>query len=189
MYDFQNINLYRVSKSTGFSLFQTEKQLREAATDGVIHFIKKENASTLHFIKPREDKYTINTIAKNIKKQKKNKIEKYADMLAYITNKTICRNQVITDYFGEKTEACGICDICENKEEVSVDYTNLNANILKILKNKTLSSKEVVKELNLTDKVVLKAMRNLLDSNRIIVNSQNKYSVSSSERNKLNNSI
>ncbi len=174
----QIINPLKLSKKLNLSLSQLEKQLLEIHNDGIITYQSIKNRTTLRFLKPREDDYTINRIAKDIKQQQQVKKDKYASMIVYIGNSKICRNQQLSSYFGEKnTKDCGICDVCENKKnKTNFDEKDICTAILKsITSKKTQSSIDIVQNLNLDDKQVLKAIRILLDSEAIILTSQNKY--------------
>ena len=174
----QIINPYILSKKLNLSLSQLEKQLIEIHNDGLINYKSVKNRATLRFLKPREDDYTINRIARDIKQQQQVKKDKYTSMIAYISNSEICRNQQLSNYFGEKnTKDCGICDVCENKKNTNnFNEKEICNAILKSFTNKKMqSSNEIVHRLGLNDKPVLKAIRILLDSEAIIVTSQNKY--------------
>ena len=171
------INLFSIAKKLSISIKSLDKELNDIHIDGVINYTNTKNASTLQFLKPREDSYTINRIAKDIKQQRKVKKAKYASIVAYIANSQECRNRQLNDYFGEKVPSdCGICDVCEAKNKAIVDKSDIKEQILRVLKHKEeCSSAVLVHEVEGVDKTVVNEIRKLLDSEQIIVTSQNKY--------------
>ena len=177
------INLYNLAKKLNKPLAMVEKMLLEAQQDGIITFINRKNNSSIQFLKPREDNYTINTIAKDIETQQQVKKEKYRQMLLYISTNTMCRNRQISKYFGEKnTEDCGICDVCLSKNKSQKTNINHLAHSIKnaLRKYHSLSSSELVQITKQTDKAVLECLQLLLDSDLIILTSQNKYRLNES---------
>jgi len=171
------INIYKLAKKTGLTLSELERQLNQLTRDDIITYQKSENTSAIQFLKPREDKYTINIIAKNTKQQHQLKVEKYNSMLSYVANTTLCRNRFITTYFGDEINSdCGICDVCKSKErKIVITKEEVLVKIVETIQEKEYSSKELVKILKLNDEIILDAIRILLDSRKILITSQNKY--------------
>lgn len=174
---FQRINTYTLSKKLRISLKQLEKQLLEINTDGIINYQANKNSSKLLFLKPREDNYTMNSIGMSIQKQEKVKRDKYDKVIQYIENIDICRYRVLTQYFGENLkEDCGICDVCLKKKQKNRNTKEeLKENIVKMLREKELSSKQLIGRLNQESKPIIDVLRFLLDTDVIVLNSQNKY--------------
>ncbi len=51
---------------------------------------------------------------------KQQAIERMEAMTDYVHNATICRAQKLLQYFGEEVPACGICDICVEKNKLDL---------------------------------------------------------------------
>ncbi len=178
IYDsFHIINLFKIAQKTGLTPYQVETHIYEADKDGIVKFVTGDSSDSIRFLQPREDKYTINIIAKNIKHQKKVKIDKYKSMLAYISNETSCRNTFISSYFDQNnTDECGVCDICMQKQKKkTITQQEIATILIEKLAQKPLTSRELVKITGLDDDEVLQEIRLLLDTNRIVLNSQNEY--------------
>ncbi|HIP47625.1 MAG TPA: RecQ family ATP-dependent DNA helicase [Lutibacter sp.] len=172
---FQTINTFNLSKKLGISIPKLENDLSEMDKDGIVSYQANKNDSKLLFLKPREDNYTINSIVTSIQKQEKNKKDKYEKVISYIENISICRNRVLSRYFDENLkEDCGICDVCK-KKNVKEDKGQLQSNIISLLHKNELSSKQIIGILNQESKDVIKVLCFLLDTNAIVLNSQNKY--------------
>ncbi len=171
------INTHNLATKLKISKKSLESHLDEINRDGIIQYQSGNNNSSIQFLKPREDKYTISGIVANIKQRKRIKENKYTSMLSYIENDSICRNRLLSQYFGEgKSKNCGICDVCKGKEkDKKTNAKSIRSSILAILKEEAYSSKDLIRRLELDSNVILKELRFLLDTNAIVLNSQNKY--------------
>ncbi len=173
----QLVDRFRLAKKLQISSRELENHLEEMAKDKIISYQKNTHDTKLLFLKPREDQYTINSIASTIKQQEKNKKDKYQNVLKYIENKKICRNRILATYFGETASAdCGICDLCQQKKNPnSMSQKELKNQILALLQKQNLSSKEIIGQLNADTEAVLARLRFLLESEVIVLDLQNKY--------------
>ncbi len=174
------INSYNLAKKLNKPVTFIEKSLTDCHRDGIIQYYHHKNTTELRFLKPREDEYTINVIAKDITQQKKIKTDKYRSMLRYVQTQTRCRNKQIADYFGEtRQEDCGICDVCLKKKQIGkITMEEVCAAILQLLSGeKELSSTSIVHRTKIDDKQVVSCLQLLLDSHRIILTSHNKYRI------------
>ena len=144
--------------------------------DGLLSYKNNKNTSQLQFLVPREDDRTINSIAKDIKQYNSVKLEKVDSIINYAANNSVCRSKLLLDYFDEKlTQNCGICDICLSSNNSLGTLSGLSNQILDLLeKNKQLSSKEIASQLNIPSSTLLKTLQNLLNTDKINLNSQNK---------------
>jgi len=172
------VNQFNIAKKLNTTISKLEKQLNDINIDGIINYSNSKKASTIQFLKPREDAYTINRISKDINQQEKVKSEKYTSMIRYIANSTLCRNRQLSAYFGQvNTVDCGICDVCESQNNTTlIDANVITDKILQLLQpDQELSSVAIVEGVSATDKLVLNLLRKLLDGKQIILTSQNKY--------------
>lgn len=153
------------------------KHLSEIQSDGIIYYHRFTQSNALKFLVPREDQYTLNPIVKDIRKYLQLKKDKYQKMLAYIANKEVCRNIQIAEYFGEEVPTpCGNCDVCLSKHQKDTDINGIQKYIIKLFDVfPMLNTREIVDALDYDEKNILKALRILLDDQRLILNSQHKY--------------
>ena len=146
--------------------------------EGLLNYKSNNNTSQIQFLLPREDDRTINNIAFDVKRYNTIKLEKINAILNFVTNNSVCRSKLLLNYFDEKLkEDCGICDVCFSRgNPANSEY--LSDQIYEILKmHKQLSSKEIAKQLNVSSTVILKTLQNLLNTDKINLNSQNKLEI------------
>ena len=81
-------------------------------------------------------------------------------------------------YFGEKnTTPCGICSVCVelNSNLVKKEAILISENILKLLKEGSMDSREISEKLTFTEINILKVLRLLVDSGKVGINIKNQY--------------
>lgn len=155
-----------------------KKMLVKLEKEGILSYKYNKNTSQLQFLVPREDDRTINTIVRDIKQYNMVKQEKINAVVNYVHNDSICRSKLLLDYFDEKLKSnCGICDVCLSAKNTSLTNSDLSNKILALLKNDQLSSKEIAFHLNIPSSTLLKTLQNLLDTDKITINSQNKLEI------------
>ena len=174
---FIKINESVLSKKLETQVSTIKDRLIKLEKDGLLKYKNNKNTSELQFLVPREDNRTINAISKDINQYNSIKLEKINAIIEYAENDTICRSKLLLNYFDEKLELnCGICDVClANNSIATTNTTYLSNQILELLRvKKQLSSKEIAILLNVPSSTLLKSLQNLLDTDKITINSQNK---------------
>ncbi len=175
---FIRINEYNLAKRLNISKQQIVKQLQQMTSDNILIYKGYDVISQISFLVPREDGYTINSIARHIENRNRLKFQKADAVINFIRDDHTCRYAGILQYFDEKTDnfSCGICDVCLNKKEEEINYQMLAEDILKLIqKEKVLSSRQIVEKLNYDQNIVLKTLRFLLDNESLQLNLQNKF--------------
>ncbi|WP_422351276.1 RecQ family ATP-dependent DNA helicase [Flagellimonas sp.] len=170
------INLHLLSKKVGEGEKTIKKVLKQLQADGVAEYQTSNSDLEIQFLVPREDDRTINPFAKKIKDFNAVKQKNMAAMLDYIQNTRVCRSVFILNYFGEKTsEKCATCDICTQKD--SVPSEGLKKTILKTLMTAPQTSRQLEQVLGIEEKLILKALQELLEDERIGLNARNEYEI------------
>ncbi len=170
------INESIIAKKTNTTSSRIKSQLIKLEKDGLVKYNYNKNTSQLKFLVPREDDKTILKIAQDIKQQNSIKLEKMNAVIHYVKNNKICRSKLLLDYFDEKTGSdCGICDVCLSTKKSLFDHKPLARKILELLSHqKQLSAKEIITSLGIETSIVLTTIQNLLNTDKISINSQNK---------------
>jgi ATP-dependent DNA helicase RecQ len=151
--------------------------LEKLAKDEVIYYKGVHSDMELTFLVPREDELTINSFAKTIKKQNILKETQIREILSYINNPRTCRSIQLLSYFGEETNtACGICDVCLNKQEIKIENKTYKK-VLSFLLKGAATSREIESHVQLENGVVLLLLKKLLEEGKISLNSRNQYEI------------
>ena len=105
--------------------------------------------------------------------ERKTRYEKRINaMLDYVANDTICRSRLLLHYFGEKNEHnCGVCDTClhyriRHAKEGPTDQ-ELETGIIRLLEEQAMTPAMVAGRLAEDKDRVAKALRQLLEKERI----------------------
>ena len=177
----QKIDEYILSKKLDTTVLKITSLLQKVETDGLIQYNPSTSDGFMQFLVPREDNYTINNIAKNIKQRAHIKLEKTQAVLKYMSNSKQCRSKLLMSYFNDyEVNVCGICDVCleSQKKSKNVNSKIILENILLLLKeHNQLTSREIVNYLNTDKNIVLDILQQLLEKNKIAINSQNKFEI------------
>ncbi|HEY6142830.1 MAG TPA: ATP-dependent DNA helicase RecQ [Flavobacterium sp.] len=157
-----------------FSILEKLKSL------DIIDYHKNNNDATIIFNEVREDELTINRVSKYLENQNKQKVAQFESVLHYINEKKACKSQLILDYFGEKTKTdCGICSYCISNKKKPSDSPLVSKKIIELLKTQELNSREIQKLTKNSEDDVIFALQNLLEHNKIAIQSNNKYTLKS----------
>lgn len=169
-----SVNVTLIAKKSG----QDEKRVLEAIHKmherGVIILKINNNDSNITFNEVREDELTINRVSKFLTTQNEQKVEKFEKMVEFINDNSICKNKLLLSYFNQDTASdCGICSTCRAKNK-SIS-TNITDQIFEVLQWNPHSSKEIEDKLSITREETIFALQQLLEKNKIAINSHNKY--------------
>ncbi|MCL6266187.1 RecQ family ATP-dependent DNA helicase [Flagellimonas myxillae] len=170
------INLHLLSKKVGENEKTIKKVLKQLQADGVAEYQSATSDLEIQFLVPREDDRTINPFAKKIKDFNAVKQKNMAAMLDYVQNTSTCRSVFVLNYFGEKTpEKCGTCDICTLKDSVPTD--GLKKSLIQLLQTSPQTSRKLELALGIEEKLMLQALQELLEDERIRLNERNEYEI------------
>ncbi len=168
-----------IAKKLSTSKTDVITQLHRLDTDNIIRYKKASNNAEIRFLVPREDRFVMHRISKNIENRNRTKINKAKAVADYIANDKICRNIQLLTYFGElNPKKCNICDVCltENKTKTKVDYLEIADSIMSLFISKSLlSSNEIINQIPLDKKYIIKTLQLLIEKNTLRLTSQNKF--------------
>lgn len=181
IFDYETkVNLNLVVQKANLSEKAIIEQLKRLEKDEVISLQMANTDSEITLLKPREDDITINPIAKTIEQQHQLKHKQVEAVLNYIKNDSVCKNRQLLAYFGEKTtETCGQCSVCTAKvshreKDSKINISNL---ILKALQAEDLSSRQLLKSINCTEKELLQTLSELMEIKKIKITQANTYTL------------
>ena len=116
------------------------------AKDQIIQYIPRKKTPFLTFVQERVETERV-VLGKEAYDDRRDRyISREKSVLYYEKEESICRNQILLAYFGEKnTSPCGKCDICLKKRESNLsndDFENIRLVIQQLLTEEELSVKE-----------------------------------------------
>ena len=171
------INTVLIAKKVGATEESILKTLRQLKAENIIAYQERNSDLELTFLVPREDDVTINVFAHKVKALNATKVKNIESILTYINNTKVCRGKQLLHYFGEKVVTnCGECDICKAKIPLDADIKAfVSDEIVRILKTESQSSRELIKALDFEENTILNAIKELLESGKISINTRNEY--------------
>jgi ATP-dependent DNA helicase RecQ len=171
-------NLQLVAKKSNHNEAQVHAVLHKLKEKNIVEYQSKNNDTTLVFNEIREDERTINRVSKHLKHQNQLKKTQLESVIEYINNKDTCKSQLILNYFGEKnTEDCGHCSYCITHKIKKKDSKNLAQEIVTLLKQGDLSSRDIQSKTNSTTDDIFAVLQDLLENNIILVQPNNTYTL------------
>lgn len=173
-----SLNISLIAKKSKTTEEVVLKVLQKLKQKEIIDYHAKNNDATLIFNEVREDERTINRVSKYLENQNNLKKEQLKSVINYVTDKEKCKSKIILKYFGEeKNENCGICSYCITLNKKKVNVLTLAEKIRFLLRNQSLSSREIQDSTQDSADDVIFALRELLDNDIIKIESNNKYSL------------
>ena len=173
-----SINLDLIVSKTGQTLETVISALKKMERDQVVEMTLQTTDSTLTFLLPREDDKTINVVSREVEALNKKKTAQVNSMLRFIDNIKTCRSVQLVSHFGETSATkCGVCSVCLPKASKlsKVEIKEIAKQILALLEERDLSSREISERLNFAEDTIVKVLRLLIDSERIRTTPKNQY--------------
>ena len=179
IYELQTaFNVQLIAKKSNHSEEEIISLLQKLKEREIVEFQTKNNDATLIFNEIRDDERTINRVAKYLESQNNLKKEQFKSVLQYVQDKKTCKSRLILNYFGENATAdCGSCSNCINKKVKKVVDNGLANEILKLLKSENLNSREIEFKTKKTSDEIIFVLQQLLEMNKIAIQSNNKYTL------------
>jgi ATP-dependent DNA helicase RecQ len=181
IYEMQTaFNLQLIAKKSNHKETEIQAVLHKLKEKEIIDYHSKNNDATLIFNEVREDDRTINRVSKHLENQNQLKKEQLQSVIHYISEKKVCKNKLILNYFGEKTSVdCGICSFCITKKIKKKDVSLLSTAIIALLQAEDLNSRDIQNKTKNSPDEVIGVLQDLLENNTILVKPNNKYTLRS----------
>ena len=148
----RNVDLEYFAKKNHYSLSDVKSMLTRLEELEVITYEKANSDAKIAFLVPKmqKEKFDINTgFYFNSKKQYEEKIKAVIDFIALEKG---CRSIFLLNYFDEKiNKICGICDLCQSKNEEKITpeiAIKIRLNILEHLQKNVFVPIEYILKIN-----------------------------------------
>lgn len=130
------IRPFDVSKLLRIEKPQLDEALKQLAALGIIHYQPAQTGGTLLWMHDRLGRSLFRLNMKRIETLKKAHEERVAKMIVYITTEDVCRNILLSNYFGETlTVSCGHCDACLRQQSNKKMPADFKAQLLGLIRN------------------------------------------------------
>ena len=152
--------------------------LKQLEKDGIISLKLYQTDAQITLLQPREDDKTINRIAKVIEQQNELKTKQINDILTFVNTDDVCKSVQLLSYFGESNaDDCGICSVCikQKRGETKIDTHKVIKNIVTLLEHKPLSSRQISKDINIEEKIVISTLKQMMENDIIAITNTNTY--------------
>ncbi len=173
-----SLNHALIANKSNTHIDAVHKVLLTLDQDDILDYEHQNFDSRITFLSPREDDLTINAISHQIKAHAQTKKKQVQSVKNYLSNTDQCRTQQLLSYFEENiTTDCGKCDVCTSRiSEKRGTEKDVHQAILSKLQKQECTSRDLCL-LEYPEKTILKALRYLLDQNKIIITPANTYSL------------
>ncbi len=136
----------------------------------VIRYVPGDVKPYIVYYQPRLPLSYITIGREAYENRKKLFVTKIEAMARYIRDDETCRQLLLMEYFGQKEEKpCGICDVCIGKKKrlQRGERKSLEEQILQVLAKQNINVRELVRQFDVEQEVVIEQVRKLLDEGKI----------------------
>ena len=171
------INVYVLSRRMGCTIQDVYRQLRLAQTDEIADTVIQETDLNVSLTVPREDERTVLPFKTIIQKDKKRKEQRLEDMIRFLSDTRHCRSLHLLAYFGEQTDQrCGRCDVCNRATHPSGNRIEGRKDaIMTLLQQRVMTLTDIHSALCQNKEEALQCVQELLEDEKIAVNTENQY--------------
>jgi len=171
------IDLSYIATQISSSKATIKEQLQSLEKNNIIDLKLFDSDINITLLEPREDDRTISRVSKYLTQQNNLKKEQLAAVTRYIETTDVCKEILLLDYFGEHSnKTCGICSFCIAEKISEREKTpNLQLQIMELLKNTSLNSRELQEKLQCNSDELTRVLRELLDTSKLSMLPNNKF--------------
>ncbi len=175
--EFVPVNEEGLAARSGLTREAIYQYLLRLSSQGIIHFIPGKKSPLVIFTEERLDRSHLRISPELYLKVKENYIERVAMITEYADNKTRCRPAFLTAYFGEETGRCGLCDTCQERNELELskyEFDMIIDRIKELVAEKPLRLEELEEQADLPRQKSVRVIRWLLDHEKLVYDSEHR---------------
>ena len=171
---FVEIDLNKIAARSELNVLEVKNTLRRLSIEDLAQIRLGDEGLEINYLRPREDDKMLYPFKKHLKSINTRKLDKYNQMLSFITLKG-CRMQYILRYFGEEFDFnCTGCN-CTISQTSLTEYKNLRHNIIQSLLLSPKNSRQLIEHLNTSEDVLIQEIQFLLANGQIRINTNHTY--------------
>ena len=175
--EFVPVNEEGLASRSGLTREAIYQYLLRLSSQGIIHFIPGKKSPLVIFTEERLDRSHLRISPELYLKVKENYVERVEMITEYAENKTRCRPAFLTAYFGEETGRCGLCDTCQERNELELskyEFDMIIDKIKELLAEKPLRLEELEEQADLPREKSVRVLRWLLDHEKLVYDSEHR---------------
>jgi len=168
--EFVPINEETMANRSGMTREQIYQYLLRLTSQGIIHFIPGKKSPLVIFTEERLDRNHLVISPELYLKVRERYIERVAQITEYAENKTRCRSAFLTGYFGEENGRCGMCDTCQERNELDLskyEFDIIIDKIKDIVSQNPMRPEELASAMELQQEKSIKVIRWRLDHEKL----------------------
>ncbi|MCA1741426.1 MAG: ATP-dependent DNA helicase [Bacteroidales bacterium] len=169
-----DFDLWKFVTATREAIYQ---YLLRLTSQGIIHFIPGKKSPLVIFTEERLDRSHLTISPELYLKVKENYIERVARIIDYAENKTRCRSAFLTGYFGEKNGRCGLCDTCQERNELELstyEFDLIIDKIKELVGDSPMRPEELASAMDIPTEKSARVIRWLLDHEKLLYDDDRK---------------
>lgn len=168
--DYVIIEEHKIALATNMSIEQVYTILISFNQQHIIHYIPTKRVPRIKFTQQRIEPRHIEIPYSIYEERKAEYVQRIEYMIGYISNHSVCRSQMLLEYFGE-TDApkCGTCDICKNNKPLNSNIEIASEVIVSILSDNLPHPIHDLLSTNIPELDIKTALRLLIDEEEVII--------------------
>ncbi|MCU0458900.1 MAG: RecQ family ATP-dependent DNA helicase [Bacteroidales bacterium] len=169
--EFVPVNEENLASRSGLTREAIYQYLLRLSSQGIIHFIPGKKSPLVIFTEERLDRTHLRISPEVYLKVKENYIERVDKITEYADNKTRCRPAFLTAYFGEESGRCGLCDTCQERNELELskyEFDIIIEKIKELVGETPLRPEELEAQMELPRDKTVRVIRWLLDHEKLV---------------------
>ncbi len=177
--EFVPINEEAMAGRSGMTREAIYQFLLRLASQGIIHFIPGKKSPLVIFTEERLDRDHLQISPDLYLKVKERYLERVTMITGYAENTTRCRLAFLTGYFGEETGRCGMCDTCQERNELDLskyEFDLIIEKIKDIISGNPMRPEELTDAMDLPQEKSVRVIRWLLDHEKLHYDEENRLS-------------
>ena len=175
--EFVPINEEALASRSGLTREAIYQYLLRLSSQGIIHFIPGKKSPLVIFTEERLDRSHLHISPELYLKVKENYIERVSKITEYADNKTRCRPAFLTAYFGEENGRCGLCDTCQERNELELskyEFDIIIEKIKELVGENPMRPEDLEAQMELPREKSIKVIRWLLDHEKLVYDNEHK---------------
>lgn len=177
--EYVQIDEYRMARMAKTEPKVIFSYLQKLAEIGVIDYLPRKSTPYITFMEDRQHPKSFRISKENYDFLKERYIERIEAVIDYVKREDKCRSRMLLEYFGETNAPdCGRCDYCHrNKVAKSSEFKEIKEKIINLLKEKSITAREIFENINEDDKVLHNMLRELLDEGKVKLTHERKFEI------------